>query len=129
MANHTYLHHREDGPCPGCRQEGMDCMYSSLSICHVCGGSEGSLLPFCPERQLTIEEDQQNYKHYCDGTGPFAKATYETLEVVRHTCYWRLFPQPLDKLSLPTESSIGARQLYDAVSDLWNFVILSDLQV
>lgn len=48
-------------------------MYDALSICEVCGGMEGSLLPECPGRMLTREEDQQNYAHYCAGTGPFAE--------------------------------------------------------
>jgi hypothetical protein len=44
-----------------------------LFICSVCGGMEGSLLPTCPERWLTMEEDQANYTHYCNKTGPFAE--------------------------------------------------------
>ena len=43
-----------------------------LFACTVCGGMEGSLLPECPGRRLTLEEDQANYQHYCNQTGPFA---------------------------------------------------------
>jgi len=66
----------DTGRCGGCRDDGLDCMYESLSICSVCVGMEGSLLPECPGRQLTFEEDQANYQHYCTGTGPFACATH-----------------------------------------------------
>lgn len=66
--------------CCGCRRDsGMDCTYEALSFCEVCGGMEGSLLPFCPGRRLSIEEDQANYAQYCAGTGPFAKCTLETV--------------------------------------------------
>jgi len=62
------------GTCSGCRPDsGMDCRYDCLSVCKVCGGMEGSLLPECPGRWLTREEDEMNYRHYCDGTGPFAE--------------------------------------------------------
>lgn len=64
------------GRCSGCSEDsGMDCRYDCLSFCEVCGGMEGSLLPECPGRWLTREEDEANYRHYCDGTGPFAKET------------------------------------------------------
>lgn len=48
------------------------CVCCCLSICAICGGSEGSLLPKCPGRRLSYEEDQENYRHYCEESGPFA---------------------------------------------------------
>lgn len=74
--NHTYLRCTlaATGHCSGCRdgESSLDCKYEALGICSVCGGMEGSLLPTCPGRWLTREEDEANYKHYCEGTGPFA---------------------------------------------------------
>lgn len=64
---------KEKGHCGWCKGEGMDCMAEVLSICTVCMGSEGSLLPKCPGRNLSFDEDQANYQHYCAGTGPFAE--------------------------------------------------------
>lgn len=62
-----------DAGCGGCRSDsGLDCMYDSLTVCTLCGGVEGSLLPTCPKRRLTFAEDQANYMHYCNSTGPFA---------------------------------------------------------
>jgi hypothetical protein len=52
--------------------ERVACMVCDLFICSICGALEGALLPKCPGRQLTFEEHNVNYKHYCDGTGPFA---------------------------------------------------------
>ena len=72
MTGHIFKRCTRDDHCDGCRNEGMDCLYESLSVCSVCGGMEGSLLPVCPGRLLTFDEDQVNYKHYCDGTGPYA---------------------------------------------------------
>jgi hypothetical protein len=43
----------------------------AITHCLRCGGVEGALLPTCPGRQLTMDEHDANYKHYCDGTGPF----------------------------------------------------------
>jgi len=49
------------------------CMICEGGLCHcvVCGGFEGSLLPECPGKQLTSKEHDENYKHYCNKTGPF----------------------------------------------------------
>ena len=52
-------------------------MLDELFICEVCGGMEGSLLPECPGHKLTMEEDQKNYQHYLNGTGPFASKKEE----------------------------------------------------
>jgi hypothetical protein len=49
------------------------CMVCDLFICKICGGAEGALLPVCPGRMLTMDEHEENYKHYCAGTGPFAE--------------------------------------------------------
>lgn len=55
-----------------CQQSFCMICEGGLSICKVCGGMEGSLLPECPGRVLTLEEDEANYGHYKRGTGPFA---------------------------------------------------------
>lgn len=72
---HTYMTCRlaETGKCAGCRngESTLDCMYASLAICSVCGGCEGSLLPECPGRWLSMEEHDANYQHYMEKTGPF----------------------------------------------------------
>jgi hypothetical protein len=61
------------GKCAGCRdgESGLDCIYDVLSVCSVCGGMEGALLPSCPGRWLSTEEHDANYAHYCAQTGPF----------------------------------------------------------
>lgn len=68
---HVYKTCTKKDDCPGCRGEGMDCRYDVLSLCEICGGLEGALLPSCPRRQLTMEEHDENYKQFCAGTGPF----------------------------------------------------------
>jgi hypothetical protein len=47
------------------------CIVCDLFICKVCGALEGALLPTCPGRRLTEAEHQENFEHYCSGTGPF----------------------------------------------------------
>lgn len=69
---HVYKKCARPAPCGGCQYDGMDCRYECLSVCEICGGLEGALLPVCPGKQLTMEEHDANYKHYCEGTGPFA---------------------------------------------------------
>jgi hypothetical protein len=49
------------------------CISCTLSFCSICGGLEGSLLPTCPGRPLSFEEDQANYRDYCLKRGPFAE--------------------------------------------------------
>ncbi len=49
------------------------CSICELYLCKICGGFEGSLLPQCPGHQLTLEEHDRNYEHYCQNTGPFAE--------------------------------------------------------
>ena len=49
----------------------LSCIVCDLFLCSICGALEGALLPSCPGHQLTWEEHQQNYKNYCNGTGPF----------------------------------------------------------
>lgn len=71
MNGHVREVHAKPEDCPGLYSYG--CVVCNLYICAVCGGSEGSLLPACPGRRLTFEEDRANYAHYCAGTGPFAK--------------------------------------------------------
>jgi hypothetical protein len=110
----TYGHVRAKcGGCHNCR-EALDCVYDTLYICRVCGGAEGSLLPFCPGRKLTYDEDQTNYKHYCDGTGPFARATLETISWAYQACYEYYFG---DVGSMPPNRE-GARLLFYAVCKL-----------
>lgn len=43
-----------------------------LSLCDVCGGFEGSILPTCPGQKLTAAEHDKNYADYCAGRGAFA---------------------------------------------------------
>lgn len=69
--NHRYKQCSGTPECHGCRAEGQDCLYEVLSICKICGGMEGSLLPECPGVMQTPEQDKQNYADYCAGTGPF----------------------------------------------------------
>lgn len=57
--------------------ENPACFTCNLFICCICGGLEGSLLPQCPKRRLTPEEDQVNYQAYCTKTGPFAEIAQE----------------------------------------------------
>lgn len=68
--NHVRSKHHPGEECPG--NEGHTCYVCDLFICAVCGALEGALLPTCPGRRLTPDEHDANYKHYCDGTGPFA---------------------------------------------------------
>jgi hypothetical protein len=74
---HNYMSCRlkETGRCSGCRngESTLDCMYDSLAICSTCGGCEGSLLPTCPGYWLSMDEQDANYQHYMNKTGPFAK--------------------------------------------------------
>lgn len=53
------------------REHCYGCNVCNLFICSVCHGMEGSLLPRCPGRLLSFEEDQANYQHYLKKTGPF----------------------------------------------------------
>ena len=52
------------------------CVVCNLFICDICNGAEGSLLPKCPGRRLTFEEDQRNYHDYCNGSGAFEGTKY-----------------------------------------------------
>jgi hypothetical protein len=70
QTGHRKRTHTEDEECPA--KEMMFCAICDLFICDVCGGIEGSLLPRCPNRRLTKEEDDANYQHFLDFTGPFA---------------------------------------------------------
>ena len=100
--------------CSGCRNEGMDCTYEALSCCGVCQCYEGSLLPFCPERTIDFDEQQRFYKHYCAGTGPFARATLATVGAAYEACYDRLYKEVG---SMPPHRE-GARRLFHAVCAL-----------
>lgn len=105
-----------DESCSGCRPNVPDCLYETLAVCWACGSMEGALLPVCPERTLTPEEEQAHYAHYCAGTGPFASLTFGNVDRAKHACYERLHP----RVHLTT--SAGARRLYDAVCELWCFI-------
>ncbi len=105
--------------CTGCRAEGLDCWYESLSFCEVCGGMEGSLLPECPGVRLSQEEHDANYQHYCAGTGPFRQQ-----RLLQDVTSARVFAERYyaeDVGSMPPERS-GARRFYDAVNELWQWV-------
>ena len=56
-----------------CEQQNCQFCEGGLTHCLRCGGFEVSLLPTCPGKQLTYDEHQANYAHYCAGTGPFAE--------------------------------------------------------
>ncbi len=99
--------------CGGCRQEGMDCMYEALACCAVCDCYEGSLLPFCPGRRVSLGEAELFYAHYCAGTGPFAKATKETVVAARNACWQHL----------TASTSVGSVQLYSAVAAMMRMVL------
>jgi hypothetical protein len=90
------------------------CLVCDLFICTICGCMEGSLLPVCPGRRVTAEEQDAYYTHYCAGTGPFARATFDMVDAARAQCYERCYPG----LAL-RPSSKGALDLYDAVFELW----------
>lgn len=110
---------KEDGRCPGCR-DGMDCRYDSLAHCGVCGGMEGSLLPFCPGRTLTYAEDEANYRHYCESTGPFARATLETVVPAWEFAH-KYYNE--DVGSMPPSRS-GSRKYNQAMWELYKWVVL-----
>lgn len=97
-----------------CRTHCSDsCSNCNLYICSICGGSEGSLLPFCPNRKLTADEDSRHYAHYCARSGPFAKPTWEDLAAAKDACY--------ERLSDRATWTAGSEQLYHAVWNLWNY--------
>lgn len=95
----------------------ISCCVCNLYICKVCGGAEGSLLPVCPGHQLTMDQHDANYAHYCADTGPFAQCVPLTVTAAKTRCYERLHPLP------HIDSSEGARILYDAVCELWMLVM------
>lgn len=102
-------------PCGGCRVEGLDCWYDSLGCCGVCGGMEGALLPECPGKQLTADEHDANYKHYCAGTGPFRRE-----RLMQDITSARVFAERYVSDAEPNE--LGPRRFYDAVNELWQWV-------
>lgn len=107
---------REIGRCSGCHgDDGRDCMYEALSVCSVCGAYEGALLPFCPGRALTFDEQEAHYKHYCARTGPFAVARFKTIEAAKIACEEY---HDKDAGSMPPPRP-GSRRLLDAVCDLY----------
>lgn len=58
-----------------CHCNRTGCMFcdGGLFSCTICGALEGALLPQCPGRWLSQAEHDENYAHYCAGTGPFAE--------------------------------------------------------
>lgn len=103
-----------DGSCSGCRNPALDCMYEALCVCATCGCYEGSLLPFCPGREVGLDEQAKIYKHYCAGTGPFARATLENISAAYEACYKYLYE---DVGSMPPHRE-GAHRLFYAVCAL-----------
>lgn len=71
MREHIQQQHAPDEYCREVDHPGT-CTVCNLYICSICGGSEGSLLPECPGRRLTADEDAANYQHYVNKTGPFS---------------------------------------------------------
>lgn len=104
-------------PCSGCRGEGIDCMYESLGCCSVCGCYEGSLLPRCPGRRVSLAESEKFYKWYCEGIGPFARLTYHTATEAVEACYQYMAPRRLLG-GMPYRAFSRAR-LYVAVCEMW----------
>ena len=92
-------------------------MVCELFICKVCGCMEGSLLPVCPGRRVSMEEQDRFYAHYCAQTGPFARLTRETATAARQATYVYMLRQ--GTLRAPTR---GSQLLYDAVYELWKVV-------
>lgn len=96
-------------PCHDSQLCEATCANCNLYLCRVCGCSEGSLLPFCPNRRLTAAEEQTCYNHYLAGTGPFAKLTVETIDEAIKACGTYL----TDDVGISDTS-----RLYDAVCEL-----------
>lgn len=110
---------RDHKTCPGCRDNGLDCFYDSLSCCKVCGCLEGSLLPFCPGRLVTMDEQDAYYAHYCAATGPFARATLDTVGEASRACH-SYYADDVGSMPPPRP---GAWKLHVAVTDLLSFLI------
>jgi hypothetical protein len=109
--------------CPGCRGDGLDCFYESLSVCKVCGCLEGSLLPFCPGRLVTMDEQDAYYAHYCASTGPFARASTETIELPYQAC----LAEARRRTSTASPSATkGIYTLYFALSELREHLLLQE---
>jgi hypothetical protein len=135
----TQCHGVGTTPCSGCSLDsGMDCRYEALSYCSVCGGLEGSLLPVCPGRRLTMDEHDKNYAHYCAGTGPFGKLTLDAAVEARVFAERYVADALCNVCGMPESNEqhlaacpddcgahdyrSGARHFYDAVRDLWELV-------
>jgi hypothetical protein len=115
IEGHDYERCRSDATgnsCSGCRHEGSDCVYESLAFCKVCGGMEGSLLPVCPGRRLSIEEDAHNYAMYCQGIGPFGECNH--LNVVEACEATGIYANE--------RRTAGSLNLLNAVNDLLDYV-------
>ena len=96
------------GICAGC-SEGMDCKYTSLAMCTVCGGLEGSLLPACPrEWRIAVQHDDA-YRMYCEGIGPFARLDKHTAAVAL---------EAIESYAFGKDLTDGAAQLYEAFLEL-----------
>lgn len=54
-----------------CQRAHCEICDGGLARCTVCGGMEGSLLPECPGRWLSVKEDEENYKKFLAGEPPF----------------------------------------------------------
>lgn len=95
---------------------GGTCVCCTLSVCSICGCYEGSLLPYCPGRCVTLDEQDAFYKHYCDGTGPFAKPNSVNLALAT----------ALASEHYQSTLSPGAHSLYDALLTLFYDVVVSE---
>ncbi len=105
-----------DSSCGGCRVDGQDCLYETLSVCKVCGCLEGALLPYCPGRQLSFEESEAAYTHYCSGTGPWASARLDNVQeaVAFAVTYIR---------EAGSEVTPGALRFASAITELLGFLL------
>ena len=59
--------------CPRGDLCGPYCQYceGGLALCVMCGGLEGSLLPWCPGERISLRDDERNYRMYQRSAGPF----------------------------------------------------------
>lgn len=80
-----------DGRCRD-REYPIGCSYcdGGLSSCTVCNGAEGSLLPYCPGRAMTQEENQINYAVMMSWDGKTIEQRYEERRKARSAASGRV---------------------------------------
>lgn len=70
QSGHRKLKHKSKDEC----SKYDACSICDLFICEVCGAVEGALLPTCPGRRLTEDENDKNYADFMAGEGPWTPA-------------------------------------------------------